>query len=338
MLFRWLTVLRKLKFSVQEHRKVEEETLRLLSEFLPLKYIRQDFMLPRGLVYVQKNIFSILFLSIYNSLGIPEERRLIYGIINHSIRGLVTAADNILDDEYKEMLPFDLPEKGKKFKSIMHILLFDRFLFKTVDNAVGEKIFKAKDAWAIQKAILAAMVPIGEEEAGEEGGVEEIMTPEDILSKVHKHKGGDLLRLAFAAPRLLEKEMSEKVKAADDGVYKIGMALQIIDDLVDLYEDVDARKHNYLVSSVFHRGDDKEKAELKKIMHSVAIVRPPVEAVFPATVKQVADYAIGEALEGFSLLHGAGFWLDAKGAETLIRKLFILRGAQGLLSLISKQT
>lgn len=46
-------------------------------------------------------IFSILFLSVYKALGIPQERRMMYGVINHCLRGLVTGTGNLLDNEYK---------------------------------------------------------------------------------------------------------------------------------------------------------------------------------------------------------------------------------------------
>ncbi|MGZ4881858.1 MAG: hypothetical protein ACXV7G_12510, partial [Halobacteriota archaeon] len=83
----------------------EEEVRRLLRETLDERYIKRDAPQPGMLKYAQKNFFSILFLSIYRALNIPCSRRIMYGIMNHSIRGIVTGTDNILDDEYKELLP-----------------------------------------------------------------------------------------------------------------------------------------------------------------------------------------------------------------------------------------
>ncbi len=62
--------------------------------------------------YFRKNFFSITFLALYRSVGVPPERRLFYGVVNHAIRGVVTASDNILDDEYKLPLPLALPGGG----------------------------------------------------------------------------------------------------------------------------------------------------------------------------------------------------------------------------------
>ena len=54
----------------------------------------------------RRHFFSSLFLVVYRSVGVAPERRLFYGGLNHAIRGIVTGTDNLLDDEYKEMLQF----------------------------------------------------------------------------------------------------------------------------------------------------------------------------------------------------------------------------------------
>ena len=100
-----LTALRRFYPSINEQKMAEEEVHRLLRETLDERYIKRDAPQPDIHKYAQKNFFSILFLSIYRALNIPCSRRIMYGIMNHSIRGIVTGTDNILDDEYKEMLP-----------------------------------------------------------------------------------------------------------------------------------------------------------------------------------------------------------------------------------------
>jgi hypothetical protein len=332
-----LTQLRQLYPSIHEHRLVEAETRRLLEATLNRRYVAPRPKVPGTLSYAQKNIFSILFLSIYRSIGIPEERRIFYGMVNHAVRGLVTAADNILDDEYKEMLPLRFPESATRFKSVMHILLFDRFLARIIEEAAEKGFFPPEERDALQKRVFDAMIPIGAEEASEEGGVGEIIPPSEILSSVHMYKGGNLLRLAFVAPRLVERALAGPLEQADHGTYRIGMALQVIDDLTDFYCDIHDRRHNYLVSSIRFEGTDTERERLDLLMAGDDQGKPSIELAFSQSVKRVMDRAIGEALAGFDLLHGAGFWIDRQLALILIRHLFRLRGVPNLLALLPKR-
>jgi hypothetical protein len=327
-----LLSLRHLIPSIREHRDVEKKVLQLLAETLEDDYLKPSLLPANPLRYAQRNFFSILFLAIYRAIGIEADRRLLYGVINHSVRGIVTGTDNLLDDEYKEMLPLKFPEHATRFKSVMHILLFDRFLFRIVDEAVHQGILPVGERQLIQQKIFQAMVPIGEEEATEEGGVNRILAPAEILASVHVHKGGNLLRLAFVAPRLIESECFAALEVADQGIFRIGMALQVIDDLTDFYEDIRDRRHNYLVSSVFHEGSTVEKELLGALLAGGGDQRP-VEQVFHSSVARVMHQAIGEALAGFAALEQAGFWLQQTDALRLIRYLFRLRGVAPLLVL-----
>jgi hypothetical protein len=329
-----LTQLRRLYPSIKEHQQVEVETRNLLAASLDERYIAPSPKTPGMLTYAQRHIFSILFLSIYRSLGIAPERRVFYGVLNHSIRGIVTATDNILDDEYKELLPLRFSEDAPRFKSVMHILLFDRFLARTLDNAAERGLILKELKEEISKRVFDAMVPIGAEEASEEGGVREILHPYEILSSVHMYKGGNLLRLAFVAPRIVEKHLTTRLSQADEGVYRIGMALQVIDDLTDFYCDIGDHRHNYLVSSVRHEGTADEKERLGFLLERLGPAQPPIEKAFAPSVGRVMNRAIGEALVGFDLLHEAGFWMDRKLAIGLIHQLFRLRGVPNLLALL----
>lgn len=332
-----LAQLRRLYPSIREHRQVEAETRRLLVTTLDSRYVLPAGKSPGPLRYAQRNIFSILFLSVYRSIGIPPARRVFYGVVNHAIRGIVTATDNILDDEYKEMLPLRFPEGATRFKSIMHILLFDRFLSRIVDEAAEVGLIPREERDVIQKRIFDAMIPIGAEEASEEGGVREILPPHEILSSVHMYKGGNLLQLAFVAPRLVEKSLAVPLEQADRGIYRIGMALQVIDDLTDFYSDLRDCRHNYLVSSIRFEGTTAERERLDRLLAGDDLGRPSIELAFALSVQRVMERAIGEALAGFDLLHSAGFWIDRTLALLLIRQLFRLRGVPNLLALLPKK-
>jgi hypothetical protein len=328
-----LFTLVKLYPSISEHRRVEETHLRLLGGLLESRFIAPPPQRSGPLRYTRKNFFSILFLAVYRAMGIHEERRLLYGVINHAIRGIVTAADNILDDEYKEMLPLRFAAGASRFKSIMHLLLFDRILYQVVDDAVEKRIISAEDRPRILQTILDALVPIGEEEATEEGGVDRILTPAEIIEQIHRHKGGNLLRLAFVAPLLVESGRHERVELADRGVYRIGLALQVIDDLTDFHEDLRDRHHNYLASTIHHEGSDMERQRLAALMAG-SVDQTPVELAFPDSVRRTMGRAVGEALHGFDNLALSGFWLNRPQALELIKSLFRLRQVGHLLPLL----
>lgn len=331
---RALIAFRRLYPSVQEHRQVEAETRRLLEATINQAYLRGPLPAVGTLKYARRHFFSSLFLAVYRTAGVPYERRLFYGVLNHAIRGIVTGTDNLLDDEYKEMLPLAFPERATRFKSVMHILLFDRILYGLLDEAVAAGLFSKSQSLEISREVFAAMVPIGAEEANEEGGVVGVLSPAEILASVHMYKGGNLLRLAFVAPLLLERgEIGARLQTADRGIFSIGMALQVIDDLTDLYEDLRDRRHNYLVSTIEHEGSREERARLAVLLAGRG-ARFPVEQVFAASATRAMARAIGEALDGFERLQAAGFWLDRPQALDLIRHLFVLRGVGHLLPLL----
>lgn len=326
-----LAAYRKLYTSLKEHRRVEDEIQLLLAELLEPEHIRPAGLPRRNpLAYAQRHFFSILFLSLYAAIGIPAERRLLYGMVNHCLRGIVTGADNLLDDEYKELLPLNFPEPATRFKSIMHLLLFDRMLFRIHERFRGLQLLPSGSA-TLDTALFKAIVPIGAEEAQEEGGVKEIITPAAVLATVHMYKGGKLLCLSFVAPRLLEPpEFQARLACADQGIFHIGVALQLIDDLTDFYEDIRAGNHNYLVSSVFHQGTAEEQRQLQAILAN-PVDGPTIETTFPVTLRQVMAKAVSEALQGFARLQEAGYWLNQQQAYDLVRQLFVLRGVKQLL-------
>nr|WP_320116075.1 hypothetical protein [uncultured Desulfuromonas sp.] len=321
-------ILRHLYPALRDHQRVEHTLNQLLKKTLDPVYLDLRKTKPKLMSFYQRNFFSILFLSIYRALKITPAHRQLYGVINQSIRGIVTGCDNLLDDEYKAMLPLAFPPQAQRFSSVMHILLFDRFLEQILDKAVTDGLLNTSDKEAIHKQIFSALVAIGAEEASEEGGVSTILRPDQILTTVHALKGGELLRLAFITPCYIEK--SPAVRQADQAIYKIGLALQVIDDMTDLVEDLCAGHHNYLVSTIHHEGTAQEQETLKACLSAPEKITTPIDVLFPTSTRRVIERAIGEALNGFTELHDAGFWLNRRDAFGVIRDLFHLRGLSRL--------
>jgi len=329
-----VAALKKLFISTYEHYSVEAEVRILLEDTLEHKFIKSKKNSGDIMHYLQRNFFSILFLSIYRALNIPKERRIFYGIINHCLRGIVTGTDNLLDDEYKELLPLNFAADAARFKSVMHILLFDRFMFRIIEQAAEKGFIARKDIDTLHRGIFRTIVPIGAEEAEEEGGIKEILSPADILSSVHMYKGGNLLCLAFVAPEIIETGLAAAVRRARQGVYSIGMALQVIDDITDIYEDIRDKRHNYLVSSIYFEGTHSEKVMLEDVMNEGTANPVRVELAYKKSVSRVMEQAIGEALSGFRKLEESGYWFNQRTAMSIIRNIFHLRGAENLLGLL----
>jgi len=327
----WSATLERLEPFVREHWGVELEAARLARELMPPASVGEAGAYPGDLDHLRKNVFSVLFLAVYDSLDIPAERRAYYGLVNHAVRGLVTATDNILDDEYKAGLPLKIPREAPRFSSVMNLLLFDRIIENVTLEYAGCGSEGLELRCRLQRELLEALYRIGEVEAEEEAGLSRVLEPDEVLSRVHSQKGGNLLKLAFVAPGVFEEGDPAKLEMAARGVYLIGMGLQIIDDVVDLGEDIREGKNNYLLSSLTHDSRGLGKRELIELSDGDEGWRVAL-AKRPAVVAGVVATAIEEALSGFEHLHKAGFWFDRDTADEFISRLFELRGGEGLLS------
>lgn len=306
---------------VAEQREAEEEVLRRAAGFLAPGLMASPKKDVGDVEYVKTNVFSILFLAIYGALGIPPARRKFYGAVNSCVRGIVTATDNILDNEDKALLPLPLPSGAKRFKSVMSALLYDRVLDGLADDHGPEK--KA----AFQRELASALYTIGEVEAEEEVGLKKVAPAGEIVRRVHARRGGNLLKLAFIAPSVYEKENRDALEKAAEGVHSIGMALQMVDDVVDLAEDARGLKNNYLLSRLLS----------EKFGHGIALGGwKALAGVRPGLVGEAVDIAVADALAGFRTLHSLGFGLDEAAAKKFIATLFELRGGGELLALGGK--
>ncbi len=320
---------------IREHQAMEAAAVETMRSLLSPTYCGPFRRQGSLLTYAQRNAFSIMFMALYGSLGMDREKRRFYGTITHAIRGMVTGTDNLLDDEYKEMIPLRFPAGARRFRSVMHVMLFDRLLSATLEDAAQRGAIPWEAVPRVEGAILRHLAPIGAQEAEEEEGVEEILPPEEVLRRVVAQRGGNLLRLAFVAPRLLEPDHGP-MELADRGVFHIGMALQVVDDLTDLQEDLAGRRHNLAVSWIHHRGAKDERDGLAKLRAGLPPSRPLHRLVAPS-FGELISLAVAQGLHGFGLLEEAGFWLDQAGALSLIRTLFRLRGVGHLLEFVPRR-
>ncbi len=216
--------------------------------------------LEEHVLSLERNLFSTLFLSATLALDLPETRARFYAMVNQSMRALVTGCDNLLDDEYKEVIPFVLDGNGSRFRSVLMIMTADRILSDLVIEelaAGGSHAVKAAD---LSRLVLAVLIPSGIEEHEEESAVGmEIPSPAEMVDIVHYRKTG----LLFEAPISLIERMgevtAERAEPATRALRLFGLACQTLDDIRDVADDLERKQHNIVVSYAYHGSASDER-------------------------------------------------------------------------------
>lgn len=288
-----------------------------------------------GPSFVQEYFFLILFRSLFEALGVDPERLDTYAELNFCIKGTITAADNLFDDQQKSLLPLRQVE-GARFLSILQLMCFERLIRRTCDRAVAGGVMARPEAHAVLKGLINRMAEIGRLEGSEEGGVERVPPPDDMIERVHRVRGGALFALAFVAPRVLERgETLEKVALAEPAVARLGTAFQIVDDLTDFEFDLGRRSHNLLVSQIEHRGTSAERQALSRLRTGTTPSGPVVEEAFRVSARAVLDAAYEEARASFRALQDLGFWFPAELADEVVHAIVGLEGVARMEALSS---
>ena len=284
---------------------------------------------PEALPFLQEYFFLILFRSLFEALGIDAVRLERYAQVNFCIKGTITAADNIFDEQGKSLLPLDTGN-GTRFLSILQLMCFERLIRRVLDRGVDSGEFGASERDEILKGLLDLMAQIGQLEGSEEGGVDEIPTPEAMVDGVHRVRGGALFALAFVPPAVLETGATlDQVRAAEPAVARLGTAFQIVDDLTDFEFDVGRRSHNLLVAQVHHYGSPEEQALLKALwVGDRPVEKGIVEESFQHSARAVLERAYDEARTSFRDLAELGFWFPEELADEVVHAIVGLDGVR----------
>jgi hypothetical protein len=206
----------------------------------------------QAMLSLANNFFSTLFLYSYYRSDIPSERRILYAAVNQCLRGMVTGCDNLLDDEYKVTLKTDLPQQAHRFRSVLDIMVADRVLFTLLSHHCSDNGLPAELAVQACNTSLQALALSGKQEASEEGGISERLIPGQILSDIHHYKTGILFQSTWAIPCLFENKLSQETLSTQQALYQIGIGCQLLDDITDLFTDLQEHRHNYVASVIFH--------------------------------------------------------------------------------------
>jgi len=285
-----------------------------------------DALTPEGLHFVQEYFFLILFRSIFASLGVPADRLRLYAELNFCIKGTITAADNIFDDQAKSLLPL-APVAGARFLSILQLMSFERLLRRALDRGQHAGIVDGAQRDGVLRALLDRMASIGRLEGSEEGGVDEVPTPDEMVERVHRIRGGALFALAFAAPAVIEGgDLATRVAAAEPAVARLGTAFQIVDDLTDFEFDLGRRTHNLLTSQIYHQGTESERAALARFRAGEPMEPGAVEREFRTSARAVLERAYVEGRASFQALAALGHWFEPGLADQVVQAIVGLDG------------
>jgi len=253
---------------------------------------------------LEANFFTTIFLYSFYKAGIPSHRRVLYTAVNQCLRGMVTGCDNILDNEYKKTLDTDLPEQGTRFRSVLDIMVSDRILSELLLNGLHNNEITHEQALAASRASLTALTRSGVQEASEEGGVDDRISPQAVLSTVHHYKTGMLFQCPWAVPRAIETLEPEVIDRLSDALYRIGMGCQIMDDMVDLPRDLREKRHNYVASLIYHSPDRQSQSRIKDWVRSGVVLGNGTDLLleFPDAARQASVTALDYLEQGASAL------------------------------------
>jgi len=306
-----LTLLHK---SIKNHKKIEEEFFHQFKEFINEEaYASSTEKLPLNR-YFERNFFSILMLSIFQNLDIDENKIINYGLSLHSLRGIVTASDNIIDNENKGFVDIHIL-KNRILKNSMLSIICQNILNNNIDKLA--KTPKEKNSMIYSYTNALYQVALGESKRELKDSIE---SPDKIIEDIHKKIGGELLQLAFVLPMIADN--SKNLSKAREGIFEIGIALQILDDLCDLKEDLLEEKKNYLFSHILYHNNISFN-ELVNLSKEDEFLK---DSRFEKSYHEGIILSIDKALKGFSLLKESGYPINSKESKYILEFMFNNRG------------
>ena len=267
----------------------------ILGDTCSLRPRPADDMAPK------RHFFSTLFLATTRILVGPSDYLPLYAMVNLGMRAWVTATDNILDDEYKDIFAFDLPDGGTKMKSMLTLLLADRAVSGFVADRYQDLALLAR----AEVVSLRSLMPSAVQESAEERGATETLSPHRVMSEIHARKTGDLFEAPLALPLAAERVDPAGAARARAALHHFGLACQVLDDITDIRSDVVRRRHNVLASMVHQR----RPGILAELRDELTRTDEPwtADERFPETVAEADALAHAEFAESFDHFNSLGF-------------------------------
>lgn len=306
--------IRLLISTIKNHKEMETEYKKRFSAYVSQnssKHVNENL---NYINYLEKNFFSILLLSIFKNLKVEKNNITEYGIILHSLRGIVTCTDNIIDNESKGAM-FLNEISSHVLSNNMLSIIQQNILNNSIDKLNTDLSKKDKMVLGYSKALYS--IALGENRREFKN---EIEAPNEIIENIHKKIGGELLELAFVIPVI--KEENDKLNISKKGIYEIGVALQMLDDICDFKEDIDANKKNYLFSKIVYNSS----LTLHEIITKSNDNEFYLSNDYIDNYNNAIEEAVSVALNGFKILEEASYPINQGQAKLILEFMFKVRG------------
>lgn len=268
----------------------------------------------------RRNFFSTLFLAATEALVGPSDRLPLYAMVNQGMRAWVTACDNLLDNEYKEVFAFDLPGRGWRMKSVLTLLLADR----VICGYVADVYHDCRLLELVQSVSLRSLMSSALQEHEEEDLDGPTMTVEQIMRDIHRRKTGDLFEAPLALPLAIESVAPDRAAAARCGLHTFGLACQVIDDLADAQADLARGRPNVLVASIC-RQEAMDWQSLKRL----APPDGPPDALarrYPGAVSEIQALSWSHFSTSFEALSAIGLPCPKPARQGIVDTMFAMLG------------
>jgi hypothetical protein len=312
----------------------EARTLLQSPPRIPLEFDVRLAAIPDDFYSIRRNLFSTLFQSVYHLLQVRQDRRLLYGKLNHLFRIWVTSADNLLDNEDKVVVPMEIAGSSRVMRQVISIMLADRILKNITDQAVQDKVITDDEATLLTHKSLQILLPSAAEEASEEEGISHRPDAEYVLNTIHRLKTGLLFHIPFLGPDTIEFNIDRNTLAlCKEGLMSFGLGCQILDDIRDISKDYLESRHNYILSAIY-TDYALYVAKLHQIQSDIDGSSNLFE-LFPDAVNPAADRAVKLLTDGLLSLGSAGLGISRPVARHISLGMFDVLGVGGLTKCLS---
>ena len=299
------------------HKEVEKRLKKELSEFKLGDKIKIKNDNLDNKKYFEKNFFSLFFLTLFKYLSIERNKIVDYGTILYLLRAIITATDNIIDREDKGTIELNI-KSDRELKNILIILFSQEILQSTFDNLTDGKNRKE-----LSKKILDVMYDIANGEAAAKlNYYENYPSFEFIEREIHKKIGGELLGLSIDSAITIEEDKREDLIIFRKAVVEVGMALQGLDDMTDVLEDIDDNRTNLFIAFLLESKDFTYES-LKNIKIDEKFIINNKDKY-----KKFMERCINLALSGFDQLNERGYPINRKQALKIMGFMFKMRGLE----------
>ena len=133
-----------------------------------------------------------------------------------------------------------------------------------------------------------------------------------------------LFQCIWAVPLAIEPIEQTAVSHLLEALYKIGMGCQILDDMVDFQGDLQQKRHNYIVSLIYHQFNTAGRIRLSEMANSTLAQNDRCTALneFPEGRLAGEQTALGYLESGLKmLLREDHQFLAAPAIEFMARRI-----------------